>query len=60
MTRAEPSELTEVISVTLAIWPRCRSSGLATVVATSYYGSRSEGFDSTGGKSEAKWVGPCK
>jgi hypothetical protein len=35
-------------------------SNAATVVTTSYYGSRSEGFDSTGGKSEAKWVGPCK
>ena len=34
--RAEPSVLAaEVISVTLAIWPRWRSSGLATVFATS-------------------------
>ncbi|MEY9685689.1 hypothetical protein ABIF13_006463 [Bradyrhizobium elkanii] len=33
--RAEPSEDTDVISVTLAIWPRWRSSGLATVEATS-------------------------
>ena len=35
VTRAEPSELDDVISVTSAIWPRWRSSGLATVVATS-------------------------
>ena len=33
--RAEPSELDDVISVTSAIWLRWRSSGLATVVATS-------------------------
>ena len=33
--RAEPSEDVEVISVTLAIWPRWRSRGLATVAATS-------------------------
>jgi hypothetical protein len=30
------------------------------VVTTSYYGDRSEGTDSTGSKTEAKWVGPCK
>ena len=35
LMRAEPSELDDVISVTSAIWPRWRSSGLATVVATS-------------------------
>jgi hypothetical protein len=35
LMRAEPSELDEVISVTSAIWLRWRSSGLATVVATS-------------------------
>src|SRR5580698_4024822 len=35
LTRAEPSELVDVISVTSAIWPKWRSSGLATVVATS-------------------------
>src|SRR6201996_5368200 len=33
--RAEPTELVDVISATSAIWPRCRSSGPATVVATS-------------------------
>lgn len=32
--RAEPTELDEVISVTSAISPRWRSSGLATVAAT--------------------------
>jgi hypothetical protein len=32
--RVEPTELCEVISVTSAIEPRCRSSGLATLVAT--------------------------
>jgi hypothetical protein len=32
--RVEPTELDEVISVTSAIEPRCRSSGLATLVAT--------------------------
>ncbi len=31
--RVLPSELCEVISVTSAIWPRCRSSGAATLVA---------------------------
>src|ERR1700726_3293266 len=35
LMRAEPSELEDVISVTSAIWLRWRSSGLATVVATS-------------------------
>src|SRR6516225_2785589 len=35
LTRAEPSELADVISVTSAIWPRRRSSGPATVAATS-------------------------
>src|SRR6201991_3216581 len=33
--RVPPTVLDEVISVTSAIWPRWRSSGLATVVATS-------------------------
>ncbi len=33
--RVAPTELDDVISVTSAIWPRWRSSGLATVVATS-------------------------
>ena len=32
--RAWPTELCEVISVTSAIWPRWRSSGAATEVAT--------------------------
>src|ERR1700712_179329 len=32
--RAEPTELCDVISATSAIEPRCRSSGLATLVAT--------------------------
>ncbi len=31
--RVEPTELDEVISVTSAIWPRWRSSGVATLVA---------------------------
>src|ERR1700728_3377093 len=35
LMRAEPSELDDVISVTSTIWLRWRSSGLATVVATS-------------------------
>src|ERR1700679_601753 len=35
LMRAAPSELDDVISVTSAIWLRWRSSGLATVVATS-------------------------
>jgi hypothetical protein len=30
------------------------------VVTTSYHGDHSEGTDSTGGKTEAKRVGPCK
>jgi Protein of unknown function (DUF3617) len=30
------------------------------VVTTSYFGTRSEGTDSTGAKTEAKLVGPCK
>src|ERR1700761_5461112 len=33
--RTEPTDEDDVISVTTAIWPRWRSSGLATVVATS-------------------------
>src|SRR5215475_6340653 len=33
--RVEPTVLIEVISETSAIWPRCRSSGPATVAATS-------------------------
>jgi hypothetical protein len=31
--RVEPSELLDVISLTLAMVPRCRSSGVATLVA---------------------------
>ena len=31
MTTVEPSELTDVIWVTPAIWPNWRSSGVATV-----------------------------
>jgi hypothetical protein len=40
----------------------CSGGTLKTVktVTTSYYGNRSEGTDSTGGKSEAKLVGACK
>jgi hypothetical protein len=34
--------------------------GGSKVVTTTYYGDRSEGTDSTGGKTEAKLVGPCK
>ena len=30
------------------------------IVTTSYHGDHSEGTDSTGGKTEAKRVGPCK
>ncbi len=32
--RVEPTELIEVISLTSAMVPRCRSNGLATLVAT--------------------------
>src|SRR5690242_21784755 len=35
LMRVEPSVLDDVISVTSAIWPRRRSSGLATVAAMS-------------------------
>src|SRR5215467_1314733 len=34
LMRAEPALLDDVISETSAIWPRCRSSGVATLVAT--------------------------
>ena len=34
--------------------------GGSKIVTTSYHGDRSEGTDSTGGKTEAKLVGPCK
>jgi hypothetical protein len=34
--------------------------GGSKVVTTSYYGDHSEGTDSTGGKTDAKLVGPCK
>jgi hypothetical protein len=34
--RTEPTVLDEVISVTSAIWPRYRSSDVATVVATTF------------------------
>ena len=37
----------------------CGRSG-TKVVTTSYHGDRLEGTDSTGGKTEAKRVGPCK
>jgi len=37
----------------------CGKSG-SKVVTTSYHGDHSEGTDSTGGKTEAKLVGPCK
>jgi hypothetical protein len=40
----------------------CSGGAVKTVktVTTSYYGNRSEGTDSTGGKTEAKLVGACK
>jgi hypothetical protein len=34
--------------------------GGSKVVTTSYHGDRSEGTDSTGGKTDAKLMGPCK
>jgi hypothetical protein len=34
--------------------------GGSKVVTTAYHGDHSEGTDSTGGKTEAKLVGPCK
>jgi hypothetical protein len=37
----------------------CGRAG-SKVVTTFYHGDRSEGTDSTGGKTEAKLVGPCK
>jgi hypothetical protein len=37
----------------------CAHAG-SKVVTTSYHGDRLEGTDSTGGKTEAKLVGPCK
>jgi hypothetical protein len=37
----------------------CGSSA-SKVVTTSYHASSSEGTDSTGSKTEAKLVGPCK
>jgi uncharacterized protein DUF3617 len=40
----------------------CSGGAAKTVktVTTAYYGDRSEGTDSTGGKTEAKLVGACK
>jgi uncharacterized protein DUF3617 len=40
----------------------CGGSGVKTrkTVTTSYYGDRSDGTDSAGGKTEAKLVGSCK
>jgi hypothetical protein len=40
----------------------CSGGAMKTLktVTTSYYGDHSEGTDSTGGKTEAKLVGPCK
>jgi hypothetical protein len=40
----------------------CSGGAMKTMktVTTSYYGDHSEGTDSTGGKTEAKLVGPCK
>jgi hypothetical protein len=40
----------------------CSGGTVKTVktVTTSYYGNRSQGTDSTGGKTEAKLVGACK
>lgn len=35
-------------------------SNAPRVVTTSYHGSSSEGTDSAGSKTEAKWLGPCK
>jgi hypothetical protein len=34
--------------------------GGSKVVTTTYYGDHAEGTDSTGGKTDAKLVGPCK
>jgi len=36
------------------------SSGAPKVVTTTYHGDSSEGSDSTGSKTQAKLVGPCK
>ena len=40
----------------------CNAGGTKTLktVTTSYYGDRSEGTDSTGGKTDAKLMGACK
>jgi hypothetical protein len=40
----------------------CSGGGVKSTktVTTSYYGDRSDGADSAGGKTEAKLVGPCK
>ena len=36
------------------------NGGKANVITTTYHGDRFESTDSTGAKSEAKWVGACK
>ena len=36
------------------------AGGKANVITTTYHGDRFESTDSTGAKSEAKWVGACK
>jgi hypothetical protein len=59
-----PSEICKIADVkaegaTIVYTASCVRGG-SKVVTTSYHGDHSEGTDSTGGKTEAKLVGPCK
>jgi hypothetical protein len=59
-----PSEICKITDVKVdgakIVYTASCISGGSKVVTTSYHGDHFEGTDSTGGKVEAKLVGPCK
>ena len=64
LERIIPPEICKITDVKVdggqIVYTASCGRGGSKVVTTSYHGDRSEGTDSTGGKTEAKLVGPCK
>jgi hypothetical protein len=59
-----PPEICKISNVTVdggqIVYTASCVRGGSKIVTTAYHGDRSEGTDSTGGKTEATLVGPCK
>jgi hypothetical protein len=59
-----PSEVCKITDVKVdggqIVYTASCVNGGSKVVTTAYHGDHSEGSDSSGGKTEAKLVGPCK